>query len=195
MLNNEHDNKPKRPWRNERGAIAVEFAIAAPLLVLLFFGVLEMGGLLKTRSQLTDASREGARVAAAQPREVGYQNSSLAAIEGIIATSTGEIIDYVVIYKADPATGEPASGEAVEACNIDCWRYERVAGGFEQKLIATWPAANQEACGGVSDTDWIGVYIRGHHDFITGLVGTTRTFTDRTIMRLEPMALGEQCRP
>lgn len=186
----------RRRGRGERGAIAVEVAVAAPLLVLLFFGVLEMGFLLRTRTVITDASREGARVAAALPREDGFQNSSLASIVGVIETQKGEPIDYVTIYKADPLTGLPASGEDVEACLIDCWRYEWIPGaGFQQKLGAQWIAASQEACGGVSDTDWIGVYVRGHHTWVTGLVGSDRSFTDRTVMRLEPMSSGVPCRP
>jgi hypothetical protein len=182
--------------RGERGAIAVEAAIAGPLLVLLFFGVLEMGFLLRARTVITDASREGARVAAALPREDGYQNSSLASIVGVIRTQKGEPIDYVTIYKADPMTGLPASGEDVESCLIDCWRFEWIPGaGFQQKLGAQWPAATQRACGGVGDTDWIGVYVRGHHTWVTGILGADRSFTDRTVMRLEPMSSGTQCRP
>lgn len=186
----------RRRSRGERGAIAVEAAIAGPLLVLLFFGVLEMGFLMRTRTVITDASREGARVAAAQPREEGYQNSSLASIVGVINSQRGEPIDYVTIYRADPLTGLPASGEDVESCLIDCWRFEWIPGsGFQQKLGAEWPAATQSACGGVADTDWIGVYVRGHHEWVTGILGTDRSFTDRTVMRLEPMSSGVQCRP
>jgi len=187
----------KRIDRNgrERGAIAVEAAIAAPLLVLMFFGVLEVGQLMRTRTVVTDASREAARVAAALPREDGFQNNALAAVNGIIATTPGEPIDYVVIYRADPTTGEPLSGEAIESCSTDCWRFEWVSGGFEQKLGAFWDADDQSACGGLDDTDWLAVYIRGHFDGQAPMLNLDRTFTDRTIMRLEPMELGVHCRP
>ena len=46
----------KRDNRN-RGAVAAEFAIAASLLVMMFFGVLEVGMLLRTRTTVTDVSR------------------------------------------------------------------------------------------------------------------------------------------
>ncbi len=187
---------PRRPsGRGQRGAIAVETGIAATLLVLLFFGVLELGMLLRTRTIMTDASREAARAAAALPRVSGFQNNALAAINGIIESHRGEPVDYVVVYKADPATGDLASGEAVESCLIDCWRYEWIAGGFEQKLGASWDHDDQSACGGVSDTDWLGVYVRGHYDGIMPFLDLDTSFTDRTIMRLEPMELGVPCRP
>ncbi|MFV2040337.1 MAG: TadE/TadG family type IV pilus assembly protein, partial [Acidimicrobiales bacterium] len=165
------------------------------LLVLMFFGVLEMGMVLRTRTAMTDASREAARTAAALPRVDGFQNNALAAVNGVIANNRGEPIDYVVIYRADPNTGDPLSGEAVESCFTDCWRYERLAGNFQQKLGATWNAADQSACGGVGDTDWLAVYIRGHYRGVTPMLTLDRTFTDRTVMRLEPMELDVRCRP
>lgn len=182
--------------RRDRGAVAVETAIAAPLLVLLFFGVLEMGNLIRTRSSLTDASREAARVAAALPREDGYQNNALAAVNGVIAVNPGEHIEYVAIYRADPLTGDPVGGQPIESCSTDCWRYEWIDGsGFQQKLGASWPADDQSACGGIADTDWLAVYVRGSYQASLPFMNIDRTFTDRTIMRLEPMELGVPCRP
>ncbi len=180
----------------ERGAVAIEAAIASMLLITLFFGILEVGMLLRSRTVITDATREGARVAAALPRVENYQNNALAAINGVIAANEGEPIDYVAIYRADPATGAPLSGEMVEACLTDCWRYEWLPGlGFEQKLGASWSYLLHSACGGVTDTDWIAVYVRGHYDGHMPFLNLDRSFTDTTIMRLEPMELGVPCRP
>lgn len=180
----------------DRGAIAVETAIAVPLLALLFFGVLEMGNLLRTRTALTDATREGARVAAALPRENGYQNNALAAVQGVVNSNQGERIDYVVLYRADPLTGDPLSGQPIESCTNDCWRFEWLPGiGFEQKLGASWPADDHYACGGVADTDWLAVYARGHYAASMPFLNIDRVFTTRTIMRFEPMELGVPCRP
>jgi hypothetical protein len=184
-----------RNRNKSRGAVAVEFAIAGTMLVTMFFGVLEVGMLLRTRTTITDASREGARVAAALPRVENYQNNALATINGILTTTKNDPIDYVVIYRADPNTGQPLSGESIESCLTDCWRYEFLNGGFEQKLGASWDYQDQRACGGISDTDWLAVYIRGHHDGQLPFLNLDRSFTDTTIMRLEPMELGVPCRP
>jgi len=182
--------------QSTRGAVAVEAAIASMLLITLFFGVLEVGLLLRSRTVMTDASREAARAAAALPRIENYQNNALAAISGVIAVNKGEPVDYVVIYRADPNTGDLLSGEVIEDCVIDCWRYEWLPGlGFEQKLGASWSYLTHSACGGVSDTDWIGVYVRGHYDGHMPFLDLDRVFSDTTIMRLEPMELGVPCRP
>src|SRR5262249_48705817 len=49
--------------RNRRAAAAVEFAIVAPVFFLLVFGMIEYGRMVMVYQILTNASREGARVA------------------------------------------------------------------------------------------------------------------------------------
>jgi Flp pilus assembly pilin Flp len=51
-------------WRDDRGAAAVEFGLLLPVLTLLVFGTIEFGRAWNVRQTLTDAAREGARVAA-----------------------------------------------------------------------------------------------------------------------------------
>ena len=46
-----------------RGAAVVEFAVLAPLLFLLIFGMIEYGRMVMVQQLITNASREGARVA------------------------------------------------------------------------------------------------------------------------------------
>jgi Flp pilus assembly protein TadG len=47
--------------RNEKGGTIVEFVVVAPVLLLILFGIIEMGFLLYDKAVLTNASREGAR--------------------------------------------------------------------------------------------------------------------------------------
>lgn len=49
--------------RNRAGAAAVEFAIVAPLFFLFVFGIIEFGRMVMVQQVITNASREGARVA------------------------------------------------------------------------------------------------------------------------------------
>ncbi len=49
--------------RRRRGAALVEFAVVAPLLFTLVFGIIEFGRLLMVQQVITNASREGARQA------------------------------------------------------------------------------------------------------------------------------------
>lgn len=50
--------------RDDRGAAAVEFAIVLPLLVVLVFGIIDFGRLFYAQITVTQAAREGSRLAA-----------------------------------------------------------------------------------------------------------------------------------
>jgi Flp pilus assembly protein TadG len=54
----------KRFVGNERGAAAVEFALIAPLLFMLLFGIFEFGLAWSQKNVYVGAAREGARYAA-----------------------------------------------------------------------------------------------------------------------------------
>jgi Flp pilus assembly protein TadG len=54
-------HKMSRSFRRQRGAAAVEFAVVAPVFVLLIFGMIEYGRMVMVQQMLTNASREGAR--------------------------------------------------------------------------------------------------------------------------------------
>lgn len=49
---------------SERGAVAVEFAILAPVLVMLLMGIMEFGRAYNAQASLSSAAREGVRVMA-----------------------------------------------------------------------------------------------------------------------------------
>jgi Flp pilus assembly protein TadG len=55
----------QRRHNSERGTAIVEAAVILPVFFLLFFGVFEAGRFMNTQQVLTDASREGARLAVA----------------------------------------------------------------------------------------------------------------------------------
>jgi Flp pilus assembly protein TadG len=46
---------------NERGAVAAEFALLLPVLLMILFGTIEFGMIMYSRELITNASREGAR--------------------------------------------------------------------------------------------------------------------------------------
>lgn len=53
----------RRCRRKRRGAAAVEFALVAPIFFLMVFGMIEFGRIIMVQQVLTNASREGARLA------------------------------------------------------------------------------------------------------------------------------------
>ena len=59
--------RARRRRRTQNGAAAVEFALVAPLLLLLVFGVISYGYMLSFRQALSQGAAEGARAAAVSP--------------------------------------------------------------------------------------------------------------------------------
>lgn len=56
-----------RRRESERGAAAVEFALVAPLLILLVMGIISYGYMLSFRQALSQGAAEGARASAVSP--------------------------------------------------------------------------------------------------------------------------------
>ena len=50
----------------ERGAVAAEFALLLPVILLVLFGTIEFGMIMYSRELITNASREGARAGIVQ---------------------------------------------------------------------------------------------------------------------------------
>ena len=98
-------HKMSRSFRKQRGAAAVEFAVVAPVFVLLIFGMIEYGRMVMVQQMLTNASREGAR---------------RAVLEGATETDVRQVVsDYltpanipvttsdITILIGDPAASAP----------------------------------------------------------------------------------------
>jgi len=69
-----------RSAARDRGAAAVELALLLPVLLLLVFGIIDFGRALNAQITLTQAAREGARIAA-----LGESN----VVSGTQAAATG----------------------------------------------------------------------------------------------------------
>lgn len=97
-----------KPACNRRGAAAIEFAIVAPLLLLIVFGIIEFGRMIMVQQILTNASREGARRAVienttnAEVVDLVDNYLSNASIAG--ATVTVQPADLSMIGFGDPVT-------------------------------------------------------------------------------------------
>lgn len=55
--------RPNRRRPRRRGAVAVEFAIVAPVLLAVVFGMIELSRMIEAQNMLDIAAREGARFA------------------------------------------------------------------------------------------------------------------------------------
>ena len=56
-----------RRWRDDRGAQLVEFAVTLPLMMVFVVGIFDFSGAFTLKQKLTNAARDAARAAAAEP--------------------------------------------------------------------------------------------------------------------------------
>jgi Flp pilus assembly protein TadG len=84
-----------RRWRSDEGAQLVEFALVLPLLLLVVLGIAEFGFIFQRYEVITNAAREGARMAVLP----GYGDN------GVIATRVNA---YVAAGQVPTTTTNPA---------------------------------------------------------------------------------------
>ncbi len=72
-------------WQCERGAELVEFALVFPTLLLVMLGIMDFGFMFQRYEVVTNAAREGARVAILP----GYQNADVTARVNAYLTAAG----------------------------------------------------------------------------------------------------------
>ena len=86
----------KKHVERQRGSSLVEFALLAPLLLLLLLGIIEFGWLFGQLNDVRHGAREGARFAAVnQGDEIAIKDHVCAAMDGLSAGLTS--IDVILV--------------------------------------------------------------------------------------------------
>jgi Flp pilus assembly protein TadG len=88
----ERQRRASRKTARDRGAAAVEFALLLPVLLLILFMIIDAGRALNAQITLTQAAREGARLAAlGQPTStvVSSTQSAATGLTGVTVQVTG----------------------------------------------------------------------------------------------------------
>jgi len=177
--------------RDDRGAVIVESAIVITVLLVLFFGVLEFGMLLRSQHALAEATPTGARAASSLPRTDGYHTAAAEAVAASLQASipSDAVLD-LVIYKADPVTGS----SNFNGCG-SCYRFEwnRTTQQFDPITGQAWNFDDQKACGEVGTTHFVGVFVTGEYDFVITFWSDNVTLSDKPVMRLEPIIDSAVC--
>lgn len=88
--------------KSERGAVAVEFAILAPVLIMMLLGIMEFGRAYNAQITLSNAAREGVRVMAINNSQSA---AKAAASSSAVALNPGLKSEKIVFkYQTTPAT-------------------------------------------------------------------------------------------
>ena len=180
----------------QRGAALVEFAILAPVLILLIFGALEYGLLFKDYLSISNTTRAGARVGSAAGSGADTDWQILQAVKTAAAAlpSGANSLDAIVVYRSSATGGAPPATcltgpSAASGCNryvqADLTRpvtdFGCAAASPDRYWCPTTRSDSQSA-----GPDYVGVWVQTTHGFVTKLFGTSRALRDSVTMRIEP---------
>ena len=97
---------------SERGAVAVEFAILAPVLIVILLGIMEFGRAYNAQVTLSNAAREGVRVMAIN----NSPSSAKAAVKNVAAVLKPGLKDEKIAFKYQTT---PATTPVPTACGAN----------------------------------------------------------------------------
>lgn len=206
---------PARRVGGEDGAVIVEFALMVPLLVLLVFGIIEYGSVLRNETTITGAVRNAARVGAQYRDDAQGDRQALTSLNASIGAAQRISINRVVIYRATAGNGAPttnctttiavnptgtnAKGSLSDDCNVYSAAQVTAATSGGTWATATsacsnaywdgfWCPNDRKAglLGADSPPDYLGVYLSVTYSPLSGLVPVATTYTDYAVNRLEP---------
>ena len=103
-------SRSRSELRSERGQTAVEFALVAPLLIVLLLGVIQVGLAFNHYVTLTDAARAGARKAVV----ARFSSMSTADIEQAVRDAASDL-DQSQLGVSVSSTWQPGSQVSVTA--------------------------------------------------------------------------------
>lgn len=175
---------------NERGAALVEFALIATFLLLLCFGIFEMGTAWSKSQLVTQAARSGARSGSQTGQNVASDEAIVQSVEAALGNS-GANLERIVIYKASDPNGAMPPG-------CDTAAYPGVAGlcsvydashyaNYGAWINGSWPPGSR--ANELNAADFVAVRVEIKEPMQTGFFGNgTFDINDTAIMRIEPDA-------
>jgi len=204
-------DKRARSRIRERGAILVEAAIIAPIAIALVFGAMELGYAYYGKLTVEHMSIAGARVASGNANDVLADYNMLQAIKDAKGGVGASSITKIVIYRATgPNDRVPTACKTAAVVNSSTTRGCNFYTGADLSLASSnfgcvgppgpttkkdnyWcPTSRKSALlssNGNGPPDYVGVYVVGIHSNLVGLFGKTFTFSNDTVIRIEPRTL------
>lgn len=182
---------PTKGRRRERGQTLVEFALVAPLLLLVIFGTIEFCFLYQSANTVNFAAREGARVGAVLgPTDSAADSKIITAIFN--ATSGGSAllfsqIKMIEIFKSNESGSVPPP---LSSCaQVSAPPYEDVYDGQGNACPGTlgWPPSARNAT--FNSADYLGVRITFDYNWVTSFVSASQgqlQMTSVSIQLIEP---------
>jgi hypothetical protein len=197
---------------SDTGASAIEFALVVPILLLLVFGIIEFGLVMRDYLSVASSVRVGARIAATGagagpgtcpgapvvcvPANVpALAQAGADAIQQAGTAMPQDLIDYIFVYKANDkgypgATGVTTMPTNAAGCtaagNCVVFRWNKVLDRFVYQE-GTWNSSTINACINSGLAQSVGIYMKATHPYLTGFFGANLGLSDRAVMKFEPL--------
>jgi hypothetical protein len=195
----------------QRGAILVEAAIIAPIAIALVFGAMELGYAYYGKLSVEHMSVAGARAASGGANDYLSDYNTLRAVDDAKTGMGAGQITKIVIYRAtSPSDRVPSACKSGPVANTTSTRGCNFYTGADLSLASDqfgcvgppgpttkkddyWcPTTRKSALSssnGNGPPDYVGVYVVGVHDNLIGMFGKSFTFSNDTVIRIEPRSL------
>jgi Flp pilus assembly protein TadG len=146
-----------RRLRSERGAELLEFAFVVPVMMLVLAGILDFGFLFKNYEVVTNAAREGARMAALPgwvEADVRARVNAYLAAGGLQDPATTTVEDVVLVINE-------AAGTSINAI--------RVTVSYPHTFMILGPISHMVQGAGVGDTTTLTAVVTMRTESAAGL--------------------------
>lgn len=174
-------NQRARKDGRQRGAVLVEAALVAPIVMVLIFGIFEGGLFMLSYLSLEDVSRDSAREMSIHGTQTDAEQIVVDEIKSRLDVVNDGAVQKVIIYEATTVKDGPSAaclaaappGNAVDGCSV---------------YTATELSSGAVVCGWCS-TDRVGgelagVYIEMDYKSVTSIFPTT-TIDSFSVLRTE----------
>ncbi|MGB7599789.1 MAG: TadE family protein [Candidatus Sulfotelmatobacter sp.] len=164
-----------RGWADDRASQVVELALSLPVLVLFVVGIFDFSGALTLKQKLTNAAREGARVAAADPASDMYV--ALPAVPVAVGDAFQVVDNYLLSEKINDCGLSGGGTPPTPTQSALTWTYSATGSGCPGNGI-TLTINRGYSPAAVSGVYLIGTYVtisyayKWQFNSVGGLVGT-----------------------
>lgn len=188
MANSRHRTK------RERGATLVEMAVVMPILLLVFIAILESGVAFKDHLAVSQAAKDGVRIAALSGDDSNSDCAVLGGVQSFLATQLPDLVNVQIYVAQTDGTPDPAKvntytwtpGTANPLPHCPDWT---------NVSLGLAPTGRWVTAPGATSTrplDIVGTRVRMNRNWITGFPPFSGSYVvdEETILRVEPEAFG-----
>lgn len=176
----------------------VEAAFVTPVFMAMVLAVVELGLAMNSYLALAHSVRAGARTASASGNEIFADYGIISTVEREASALDSTQIQRIVVYKAStfgaaPTTTCQNGTPVVGVCNVysraDLARPRSDFGcRTVRNLDRFWCPTTRKVTLDGDGTEYVGVWMKIEHRWVTRMFGTATTLTDSSVIRLEPRA-------